>query len=106
MRKRTYRNYEYRKHNDCNIKINDYRTGYVINQKAKEYGISKSKLIEIIIETCFPKDYYNVPDCIDNIISCMKSNIEYGIVEDENAFKYYIKRLEDLKKTDREGLND
>lgn len=103
MRERTYRNYENRKNNDCNIKINDYNVSYVINKIAEERNISKSKLIEEIIYEKYSNYFHKIPESLDSIIDNMKKNLESGIIEDEEAIKYYINRLENLKKENNYG---
>ena len=99
MRKRTYRNYENRLNNDCNIKINDYNVSYVINKVAMEQNISKSKLIENLIYEKYPSYFHNIPESLDSIIDNMKKNLEIGNFDEyEGTFEYYISRLENLKK--------
>lgn len=99
MRRRTYRNYENRLNNDCNIKINNYNVSYVINKIASEQNISKSKLIENLIYEKYPSYFHDIPESLDSIIDNMKRNLEGGFFVDcEGAIEYYISRLEDLKK--------
>lgn len=98
MRKRTYRNYENRESNDCNIKINNYNVSYVINKIAKEQNISKSKLIENLIYEKYSAYFHNIPESLDSIIYNMKTNLENGFFEDTAPIEYYISRLENLKK--------
>ena len=98
MRKRTYRNYENRENNDCNIKINNYNVSYVINKVAKEQNISKSKLIENLIYEKYANYFHNIPESLDSIIYNMKTNLENGLFDDNAPIEYYISRLENLKK--------
>lgn len=99
MRKRTYRNYENRLNNDCNIKINNYNVAYVINKVASEQNISKSKLIENLIYEKYAGYFHNIPESLDSIIDNMKRNLEGGFFEEyEGTMEYYISRLENLKK--------
>ena len=99
MRKRTYRNYENRLNNDCNIKINNYNVAYVINKVASEQNISKSKLIENLIYEKYAGYFHNIPESLDSIIDNMKRNLEGGFFEEyEDTMEYYISRLENLKK--------
>lgn len=99
MRKRTYRNYENRLNNDCNIKINNYNVAYVINKVASEQNISKSKLIENLIYEKYVGYFHNIPESLDSIIDNMKRNLEGGFFEEyEGTIEYYISRLENLKK--------
>ena len=96
MRKRTYRNFE-RKGKDCNIKINDSNVSYVINKIAREKNISKSKLIEDLIYEKYSGEFHNIPESLESIINTMKKNLETGMIQDSNAFEYYLSRLERLK---------
>lgn len=103
MRKRTYRNYENRVNNDCNIKINDYNVSYVINKIAQELNISKSKLIENLIYEKYPNYFHNIPESLDSIIYNMKKNLEGGFFSEyEGTMEYYISRLENLKEQEND----
>jgi hypothetical protein len=102
MRARTYRNYENRLNNDCNIKINNYNVAYVINKVASEQNISKSKLIENLIYEKYAGYFHNIPESLDSIIDNMKRNLEGGFFEEyEGTMEYYISRLENLKKENK-----